>query len=91
MVHGLPSLEHVDQVYNACLIGKHRRTPFPEQARWRAAGILDLVHGDLCGPTSPMTPSSNKFFLLLIDDLSRYMWLVLLPSKDHVASAINNF
>jgi hypothetical protein len=38
-----------------------------------------------------MTPSGNKFFLVLVDDHSRFMWLMLLPSKDHAASAINNF
>jgi hypothetical protein len=32
MVHGLPSLEQVEQLYDACLVDKHRRTPFPEQA-----------------------------------------------------------
>lgn len=91
MVHGLPSLEHVDQICDACLAGKQRRNPFPEQARRHVENILDQVHGDLCGPVTPMTPSGNKFFLLLVDDLSRYMWLVLLPSKDHAASAIKNF
>jgi hypothetical protein len=53
MVCGLPPLKQVEQVCDACLAGKHRRSPFPEQAHRRAAGILDLVHGDLCGPISP--------------------------------------
>ncbi|WVZ98205.1 LOW QUALITY PROTEIN: hypothetical protein U9M48_043674 [Paspalum notatum var. saurae] len=39
---------------------------------------MELVHGDLCGPVSPATPTTP--FLLLVDDRSRYMWLVLLPS-----------
>jgi hypothetical protein len=50
-----------------------------------------VVHDDLCGPISPSTPSGNQYFLLLVDDLSRYMWLVLLPSKDQAATAIKNF
>lgn len=29
--------------------------------------------------------------MLLVDNLSRYMWLVLLLSKDHVTSTIKNF
>ena len=41
-----------------------------------------MLHGDLCGPITPPTPSGNRYFLLLIDDYSRYMWLALLPSKD---------
>jgi transposase InsO family protein len=91
MVRGLPHLHHIDQVYDSCLIGKQRRTPFPSQAKRRAEHALDLVHGDLCGPVSPPTPSGNKYFLLLIDEMSRYMWLHLLSSKDQVVAAIRNF
>lgn len=41
---------------------------------------------------TPSTPSGNKFFLLLlIDDLSRYMWLLLLSSKDQAADVIRRF
>jgi hypothetical protein len=91
MVRGLPHLDDIDQVCDSCLAGKQRRTPFPSQAKRRAEHALDLVHGDLCGPVSPPTPSGNKFFLLLVDDMSRYMWLHLLSSKNQAAAAIKNF
>jgi hypothetical protein len=91
MVRGLPQLTQVDQVCEACVAGKHRRTPFPEQARRRATNAIELVHGDICGPVTPPTPSGNNYFLLLVGDMSRYMWLVLLPSKDYAAAAIKNF
>lgn len=32
LVHGLPSIEHVDQLCEACLASKQRRTSFPNQA-----------------------------------------------------------
>lgn len=80
--------EQVEQVCNNCLAGKQRRTPFPTEARERAADVLDLVHGDLCGPITPTMPSGGKYFLLLVDDKSRYMWLSLLGSKDQAASSI---
>ena len=35
--------------------------------------ILDLVHDDICGPITLMTPSDSRYFLLLVDDKSRYM------------------
>ena len=34
------------------------------------------MHGDLCGPIAPETPNGSKYFLLLVDDRSRYMWVV---------------
>jgi transposase InsO family protein len=91
LARGLPELEHINQVCDGCLIGKQRRSPFPAQARRRVAHPLDLVHGDLCGPIMPATPSGNQYFLLLVDDMSRYMWLRLLSSKDQAPAAIKNF
>jgi hypothetical protein len=52
---------------------------------------LDLVHDDLCGPVSPATPGGKRYFLLLVDDLSRYMWLCLLSSKDEAPPVIKQF
>jgi hypothetical protein len=91
MVRGLPLLDQVDQVCDGCLIGKQRRASFPAQAKYRAKHAIDLVHGDLCGPVTPATPSGNKYFLLLVDDMSRFMWLRMLSSKDEAPTAIKNF
>jgi hypothetical protein len=45
------------------------------------------VHGYLCGPVTPATPGGQRY-LLLVDDLSRYMWMMVLGSKGEVANAI---
>jgi hypothetical protein len=49
---------------------------------------LELVHHDLCGQIAPATPRGNMYFLLLIDVLSRYMWLAAIPSKDRAVATI---
>jgi hypothetical protein len=36
IVHGLPELDHVEQLSEACFAGKHSRAPFPSQATRRA-------------------------------------------------------
>jgi hypothetical protein len=36
---------------------------------------MELVHGELCGPITPVTLSESHYFILLVDDCSRYMWL----------------
>jgi hypothetical protein len=53
--------------------------------------VLELVHGDLYEPISPTTPSGNAYFLLLVDDRSRYMWASLLVSKDQAAATTKEF
>jgi hypothetical protein len=37
---------------------------------------------------TPATPGGQRYFLLLIDDLSRYMWVVVLSSKGEATDAI---
>ena len=91
MVTGLPQIKHVDEFCDNCLAGKQRRLPFPKAANYRAQEVLQLVHGDLCGPIMPATHGSRRYFLLLVDDCSRFMWLQLLTSKDEAAEAIKRF
>ncbi|KAF8725661.1 hypothetical protein HU200_020204 [Digitaria exilis] len=88
MVIGLPRIDHVNQVCDGCLVGKQRRFPFPAASKFRARQRLELVHADLCGPITPATPGGKKMFLLAVDDMSRYMWLVLLVTKDESSTAI---
>jgi hypothetical protein len=73
------------------LASKQRRLPFPQTAKFLAEEVLKPVHADLCGPIPPATPRGNKYFLLLVDDHSRFMWLKLLESKDGAADAIKHF
>jgi hypothetical protein len=75
LVRGLPELSQVEQLCDAYLAGKQRRTSFPDQAQYRAERVLELVHGDICGKIAPATPSGNQYFLLLVDDRSRFTWI----------------
>jgi hypothetical protein len=36
----------------------------------------------------PTTPGGRRFFLLLVDDATRYMWIKLLPTKSDIAVSI---
>jgi transposase InsO family protein len=88
MVRGMPCLDHVEQFCDVCVLTKQRRLPFPQHSSFRATERLELVHGDLCGPVTPATPGGRRYFLLLVDDLSRYMWVMVLGSKGEAADAI---
>jgi hypothetical protein len=90
MVRDMPCLDHVEQLCDVCVVTKQRRLPFPQQTSFRAKERLELVHGDLCGPVTPATPGGRRYFLLLVDDLSRYMWVMVLGSKGEAADAIRH-
>jgi hypothetical protein len=46
------------------------------------------MHGDLCGLIKPSTMGSKSRFLLLVDDQSWFMWLVLLGTKSEAVASI---
>jgi transposase InsO family protein len=87
MVCGLPPISHAEQFCDTCVLAKHRRGVFPKQSKYRADKAMELVHGNLCGPVKPATPSERRYFLLLVDDATRYMWVVLLTAKSEASSA----
>ena len=52
---------------------------------------LDLVHMDLCGPIKPSTLGGKSYFLLIVDDFSRYMWISLLSYKAEALQSFKKF
>ena len=81
-MRGMPPIDEADCICEACLVGKKRRASSPHQALNRAETVLELVHADICGPISPPTSGGKHYFLLLVDDKRRNMWLRLLRT-DH--------
>ena len=47
----------------------------------RAKKPLELIHSDLCGPISPISPSGCRYYILYIDDYSRLSWVYFLRTK----------
>lgn len=91
MVQGLPTIKQPSEVCPGCLMSKQTRRLFPSQANYSSKEVLELVHGDLCGPITPATPAGNKYFFLLVDDYSRVMWVYLLKNKDDALEAFKKF
>ncbi|WVZ97481.1 hypothetical protein U9M48_043013 [Paspalum notatum var. saurae] len=91
MVRRLPQIEHINESSVIAAAGKQKKSPFAKKAKYRASDRLELVHGDPCRPISLATHGRRKYFLLLVDDNTRFMWLHLLSCKDKAAEAIKHF
>lgn len=91
MVGGVPEIAHPDEVCDACLARKQTRMPFPKQSQWRAVKPLELLHIDLCGPITPATAGGNKYFMLIVDDFSRWTTVFMLKSKDEASAVFAKF
>lgn len=91
LVIGVPHLNIEKQICVSCLLGKQTRQVFPQATAYRATRVLELIHGDLCGPITPNTLAGNKYVLVLIDDYSRYMWTALLKEKSEAFNKFKRF
>lgn len=47
-------------------------------------GPLDLVHVDLRGPVSVRSLGGGLYFLTIVDDFTRYVWVHVLKKKSEV-------
>ncbi|MBW0529179.1 hypothetical protein O181_068894 [Austropuccinia psidii MF-1] len=63
-----------------CDISKMTKTPFsgtfPITSR-----KLEVLHIDLCGPISPKLISRKKYFLIIVNGFSHYVWIYFLKNK----------
>ena len=91
LVLGIPSINIEKEVCGSCLLGKQARHSFPKSTTYRASDILELLHGDLCGPITPRTPNENRYIFVVIDDNTRYMWTMLLKTKDEAFIRFQKF
>lgn len=91
LVIGLPSMTVEKETCASCLLGKQTKHPFPQATSFRAEHVLELVHGDLCGPIQPATAAGNRYIFVLIDDHSRYMWSILLKNKGDAFEKFQKF
>lgn len=83
LVSGLPDIQtqHLG-VCGACQAGKQHRTPFNDGDSWRASKVLHYI----CGPMNTSSITGCKYFLLIVDDFSRKMWVYFLRQKSDVFS-----
>ena len=78
MVDGTPSINHPNQLCEACILGKDERRSFPKETTSRTSKSLQLLPTDVCVPVDPPSFGKRKYFLLFIDDFSRKSWVYFL-------------
>lgn len=78
------------QVCDICLRAKQTRDIFiPSQNK--ANEPFDLIHCDVWGPYRVRSSCGASYFLTIVDDFSRAVWIYLLVEKSEVANTLKNF
>lgn len=67
-------------VCRECQMGKQVRTSFKNVPK-KSNDILDFVHTNLCGPARTRSFQGDRYFMLIIDDYSRMMWVSFIREK----------
>jgi hypothetical protein len=74
---------------HACQLGKHTRLPFSSSSN-RAKKAFDLLHLDPW--TSPVISVSGlKYYLVILDDFTHYLWTFPLKQKSDTFTTLFNF
>jgi predicted aspartyl protease len=90
LVRDLPMLEDTLPHCQACQYGKQHRKSFPKSA-WRATRKLQLIHTDLCGPQRTPSLNGSLYYIVFIDDFTRFCWIYFLKFKSEVAGVFLKF
>lgn len=91
LVANLPKFGVNNTVCEVCQLGKQCRLPFPPVAAWRASEKHQLVHTDICGPMKNPSLNDSRYFILFIDDLSRFSWIYFMKKKSEVTDVFWKF
>ncbi|CAI7808017.1 unnamed protein product [Closterium sp. NIES-53] len=70
-----------------CLETKFTKFPF-SSGTGPAKAPLSLVHMDVVGPTRAPSLSGSRYFLTIVDDHTRAVWVYPLKTKGEVAAAV---
>ena len=72
----------------ACEKGKSKRASHRSKEMTSITDPLQLIHMDLFGPVNVMSLSGKRYALVIVDDFSKYTWVLFLHSKDEAPQVI---
>jgi hypothetical protein len=77
-------------VCDVCHFAKQKRLPFTLSTSI-ATSKFDLLHLDIWGPLAIPSVHGHRYFLTIVDDHTRFVWIILLKQKSEVAIKLQHF
>ena len=69
-------------------MGKQVKSSFKSISQSSSKRVLNLLHMDLFGPVTPVSTSGRKYTLVVVDDYSKFTWVIFLRKKKETIVAI---
>ncbi|KAK3038516.1 hypothetical protein RJ639_029316 [Escallonia herrerae] len=83
--NALPGMKNIQLDFcEGCVYGKQKRVSFRRDGKEKKIERLELVHTDVCGPTTVKSFGGNFYFVSFIDDASRKTWIYAIKQKSDV-------
>lgn len=74
----------------SCLEGKFCKLPFPSRVN-SATSAFNTIHSDLWGPSPHISVDGCRFYVIFVDEFTRYCWLFPIVNKSDVFSVFTSF
>ena len=82
--YGLPTTHKtVQYVCDACSLAKSHKLPF-SQSTYKSTRPLALIHSDVWGLAPITSRFSYSYYVIFVDDYSKYTWLFPMKKKSDV-------
>ncbi|KAJ4746261.1 Gag/pol [Rhynchospora pubera] len=73
-----------------CAVAKCHKLPFNSSVS-NTVAPLELLHADVWGPAPVISNNSFKYFVIFVDDFTRFTWIFFLTSKSEVLRVFSTF
>jgi hypothetical protein len=80
-----------DRVCSACQAGKQVGAHHPHKNIITTDMPLELLHMDLFGPIAYISIGRSKYCLVIVDDYSRFTWVLFLQEKSQTQETLKGF
>jgi transposase InsO family protein len=80
-----------DRPYAACQVGKQVRSTHHNKNMMTTSRPLELLHMDLFGPVAYLNIRGSKYGLDIVDDFSRFTWVLFLQDKSETQGTLKHF
>ena len=88
-VLGILKLSRVSNVVcGLCQLGKQTKAKHLGTQTSATSRPLELLHLDLMGPTRTESLSGKRYIMAIVEDFTRYTWVILLRSKSDATEQI---
>ncbi|KAK3034976.1 hypothetical protein RJ639_033354 [Escallonia herrerae] len=83
--NALPGMKNIQLDFcEGCVYGKKKWVSFRRDGKEKKTERLELVHTDVCRPTTVKSLGDNFYFVSFIDDASRKTWIYAIKEKSEV-------